>query len=130
MVLSVFVWGGRGVVFVERRGNDAVVTIHFTLRKKRKKSKGRILREKRARATASEDTNDTDTNTKRMDNDDCNTDKLLKEQSQLSGNNVDDDINELRQRLKAKTDEISTLSRENRSLKEEITILEEKLKVE
>jgi len=130
VVLSVFVWGGRGGVFVERRGNEAVVTIHFTLRKKRKKSKGRILREKRARATASEDTNDTDKDTKRLDNDDCNTDKLLKEQSQLSGNNVDDDINELRQRLKAQTDENNNLSRENRSLKEEITILEEKLKVE
>jgi len=72
-----------------------------------------------------------------MDNDDCNTDKLLEDQSQLSGNNVDDDINELRQRLKAKTDEISTLSEENStlskeicSLKEEVTTLKEKFKVE
>jgi len=77
------------------------------------------LREKRARAKAGEDTNDTDKGIKTTVNGDCNTNRLLEGQSQL-GNNVED-INELRQRLKAQTEENSTLSKENCSLKEEIT---------
>jgi len=114
----------------ERRRNELEAGSEKAQEKLRERMKRvAALREKRARATASEDANDTGKDTKRMDNDDCNTDKLLEDQSQLSGNNVDD-INELRQRLKAKTDEISTLSKEICSLKEEVTTLKEKFKVE
>ena len=114
----------------ERRRNELEAKSKKAQEKLRERMKRvAALKEKRAKAIASEDANDTGKDTKRMDNDDCNTDKLLEDQSQLSGNNVDD-INELRQRLKAKTDEISTLSKEICSLKEEVTTLKEKLKVE